>query len=147
MPSARLWTLDDVMRYADLSRKTVEDLIKAGRFPAPVKVGRSLRWRETDIDNWEASLFPVDKAPIRVKFVRCFPPYNDGEEAGFPPGQAASLIANGWAALSDPDDREFLTPYLIDAAKERDRVLGVIADREAAEAEKKAPADAKTKKK
>lgn len=36
-----------------LSRTTIYDYIKAGRFPAPVRIGdRAVGWVESEIDDW-----------------------------------------------------------------------------------------------
>lgn len=39
-----------------LSRSTLYDYIRAGRFPAPVRVGsRAVGWVESEIDSWLAA--------------------------------------------------------------------------------------------
>ena len=35
-----------------LGRTAVLDRVKAGAFPAPVKVGRATLWRESEVSGW-----------------------------------------------------------------------------------------------
>ena len=45
----------DVRRVAVLlgcSERTVQRLVDAGEVPPPVQVGRLVRWRRTDVDEW-----------------------------------------------------------------------------------------------
>jgi prophage regulatory protein len=51
-----------LMRFQEVSSATLRkktaiyDDIKAGRFPAPVKIGqRAVAWRRSDIEHWLAS--------------------------------------------------------------------------------------------
>ena len=36
----------------DVSRSTIERMVKAGEFPAPVKVRGSVRFLRPDVDRW-----------------------------------------------------------------------------------------------
>lgn len=43
----------EVERETGLARSTIYDRVKAGTFPAPVKIGvHSVGWRVADIDAW-----------------------------------------------------------------------------------------------
>ena len=42
----------EVMDRCGIGRTMLYGLIKAGAFPAPVKVGRGSRWRSDEIDRW-----------------------------------------------------------------------------------------------
>jgi excisionase family DNA binding protein len=47
-----LLTVDEVAQLLGLSRRTVWRLRSTGRIPAPVRIGRSVRWRRADVDEW-----------------------------------------------------------------------------------------------
>jgi excisionase family DNA binding protein len=38
-----------------MSTRTVRRLVSAGRLPAPVRIGRSVRWRSADTSEWLAA--------------------------------------------------------------------------------------------
>ena len=58
----RLLNLKSVLRETDLSRSSILDFVKAGTFPAPVKVGpRAVRWRYSEIQEWIAGLTKADQ--------------------------------------------------------------------------------------
>ncbi|CAK0232911.1 phage transcriptional regulator AlpA [Burkholderia pseudomallei] len=43
----------DVERETGLARSTIYDRVKAGTFPAPIKIGaHAVGWRVADIDAW-----------------------------------------------------------------------------------------------
>lgn len=41
--------------YIGLGRSRIYPLIKAGKFPPPIKIGKSSRWLKTEIDAWIAA--------------------------------------------------------------------------------------------
>ena len=45
-----LLTCDQVCKRLACSRTQLHYMTKAGAFPAPVRLGRSIRWRECDVD-------------------------------------------------------------------------------------------------
>lgn len=52
----RVLRLPEVCERTGRSRTTVYDDVKAGRFPAPIRIGlRAIAWREGDIDQWVAT--------------------------------------------------------------------------------------------
>jgi predicted DNA-binding transcriptional regulator AlpA len=57
----RLLSIQAVMAKCDISRTTLTELVKDGKFPQPRKVeGTTLiRWRAADIDGWIREL-PMD---------------------------------------------------------------------------------------
>ena len=56
----KLMTARDVMAAVRLSRATIYNLLAAGEFPRPVRIGsKSVRWRASDIAAWVDSLQPA----------------------------------------------------------------------------------------
>ena len=51
-----LWTCDDVAAYAKLGRGTVRNMVSRGELPAPIRIGRSVRWKPSVIIAWFDSL-------------------------------------------------------------------------------------------
>lgn len=52
----------EVEKLSGMSRASLYRLIKAGKFPAPVAIGTgSVRWRQSDITAWQASLTPINQ--------------------------------------------------------------------------------------
>jgi prophage regulatory protein len=61
MHTEPLLRLPDVCRLTALSKTSVYDAIKAGRFPAPLRVARrAVRWRSVDVADWLAGLETTD---------------------------------------------------------------------------------------
>jgi prophage regulatory protein len=55
LPLPRLLTLQDVSRWMGVSRLTITAWVRAGRFPAPLPLGRRrLYWNPTDVQSWLA---------------------------------------------------------------------------------------------
>lgn len=52
----RLLRLQQVMAKTGVARTFIYDLIKRGRFPMPLKAGRSSLWIEAEIDQWIEAL-------------------------------------------------------------------------------------------
>lgn len=48
----RLIQRPEVERRTGLARTTIYELIKAGRFPRPTKVGRASLWVEGEVEAW-----------------------------------------------------------------------------------------------
>jgi predicted DNA-binding transcriptional regulator AlpA len=44
----------DVEFHTGFSLRSISRWVKAGTFPAPLRVGRWLRWRRADVDAWVA---------------------------------------------------------------------------------------------
>ncbi len=50
--TTRLLRLKEVLHLCGLSRSQVYALIKIGKFPSPIKLGRSSAWLESELDCW-----------------------------------------------------------------------------------------------
>ena len=46
------WTRREVAAVFKISGKTIDRLVAIGQFPAPLHIGRSCRWRASDIQNY-----------------------------------------------------------------------------------------------
>lgn len=56
-PDDRLLRREEVEARCGIARTTIYRLMREGRFPEPVKVGeRAVRWPESEIKGWLASL-------------------------------------------------------------------------------------------
>ncbi len=52
VPASRLLTARDVAQRLACDERTVRRLSREGKLPRPIKVGRRLRWRAAEIDEW-----------------------------------------------------------------------------------------------
>ena len=52
---ASLLKLPKTLDRAALSRSALYRLLRAGQFPAPVKIGRSIAFAEAEVDAWIAA--------------------------------------------------------------------------------------------
>ena len=52
----RLMTRPEVEELTAMSRSAIYKAMREGRFPEPVKIGRSVRWRSDEITAWIDSL-------------------------------------------------------------------------------------------
>lgn len=50
--SEQLLSTVQVMQRLNVSRTTLHYLEKAGTFPPRIKIGRAVRFRESDVDTW-----------------------------------------------------------------------------------------------
>ena len=48
----RLLKASDVANTASISIRTLWRLVSAGKFPAPIRIGGSTRWRAADLERW-----------------------------------------------------------------------------------------------
>ena len=48
----RLLTIKEVCKVVGFKKSTIYKFIKQNRFPSPLKVGSSSRWKLTDIQKW-----------------------------------------------------------------------------------------------
>ncbi len=54
-----LVTIQDMLQRLKISRTTLYRRVKSGRFPPPIKKnGRTLGWREQDLEYWKQILPP-----------------------------------------------------------------------------------------
>ena len=47
-----LWKRSDLERMFQLTGRSISDHVKTGKIPAPIIVGRSRRWRMSDIEEF-----------------------------------------------------------------------------------------------
>jgi len=47
-----LLAFEPVSNYVSMGRSRVYALIDEGKFPKPIKIGRSSRWLKSEIDSW-----------------------------------------------------------------------------------------------
>lgn len=48
----RLLRQDEVQEIVGFSKSHINDLIREGCFPAPVRINKSVRWPESVLDSW-----------------------------------------------------------------------------------------------
>jgi len=48
---------EDVAQILGVHQRTVDNLVKAGKLPGSINVGRQRRWRKKDIDAWLDAAF------------------------------------------------------------------------------------------
>jgi len=48
----KLLTVKDVAGLTSVSVRSIWKLTAAGQFPKPMRIGRSVRWRAIDVQNW-----------------------------------------------------------------------------------------------
>ena len=61
----RFLRLDEVLHVTGIGRNTVYRRIREGTFPKQVKIGpKSVAWRQSDINQWMASLNPSDDQSV-----------------------------------------------------------------------------------
>ena len=49
---AQLLKIGDVCELLKISKRSVWRLISAGQFLPPIRVGRSVRWRRAEVEEW-----------------------------------------------------------------------------------------------
>lgn len=52
----KLLNLQEVTEITGISRPSIYVRIRSGNFPTPLKVGRNIKWRVSQIDEWIATL-------------------------------------------------------------------------------------------
>ena len=50
-----LWTIADIQAELALGRATVYRLVRTDKFPVPLKLGSSSRWRRLEVLDWVSS--------------------------------------------------------------------------------------------
>lgn len=66
-----LWNKRRVATECGLSTRKVDDLNARGGLPAPVRIGRSVRWRKSDIALWVELGCPNRETFEAAKAARC----------------------------------------------------------------------------
>lgn len=64
----RVERLPSVMARIGMGRSWIYREVAAGRFPQPIKIGRSTVWDATEIDRWLEAL--IESAPQRPSLAR-----------------------------------------------------------------------------
>jgi predicted DNA-binding transcriptional regulator AlpA len=65
----RMYRYADLPRFVGMHRTQINELIKSGRFPRPVRVGNSSRaiaWLERDLIAWQQSLVAHHQSEIQA---------------------------------------------------------------------------------
>jgi prophage regulatory protein len=57
-----LLTKAELCTRLSISPRTVENLVKAGKFPPPVRIGKQVFWSEKTVFSWQKSLFSQQEA-------------------------------------------------------------------------------------
>lgn len=53
---SQLLKIAEVQKRAQLSRASIYNYVKAGKFPAPVKLGKHSRWVESEVEQYIGQL-------------------------------------------------------------------------------------------
>ncbi len=60
----RLFDINDLSERFKVPAKTIRNKLSNGTWPVPpVRIGRALRWRQSDVDRFLAGLSPAASAP------------------------------------------------------------------------------------
>ena len=51
----------DLCERLSVSERTIENLVKADAFPAPVRIGKHVFWSEVAVHRWKAALFAAQE--------------------------------------------------------------------------------------
>jgi excisionase family DNA binding protein len=60
LPQPLLLSVGETSRLLGVSTRTIWTLISSGRIPQPVRLGRSVKFRRSDIEAWVAAGCPVE---------------------------------------------------------------------------------------
>ena len=60
-----LLTADALARLLAVSKLSIWRWRSAGRLPAPLRIGRVIRWRRSEIETWLAARCPSCRPPAR----------------------------------------------------------------------------------
>lgn len=130
MPTHPLLTNDDIAVYLGTCKRTVDTLVQQGKFCPPIRVGRALRWRPSDVAEWEASQANILEQPVIITFAGDWAGYPAGTSASFTPREASCLVFAKYAFLQIRDDDSHVTshqqmqPHLAELQREFDACNG-----------------------
>ena len=62
-----LLTVAEVAKVLRISTRSVWRLVNTGKLIKPVRIGGSIRWRRTDLENWIVRGCPEDGQPLSTK--------------------------------------------------------------------------------
>ena len=57
-PPPAMMTIDDLAYHLAVSTRHIEKMVKLGRVPPPIRIGKSARWLRTEIETWIADGCP-----------------------------------------------------------------------------------------
>ena len=55
-----LLTVREVAAVVSVSERMIRGMVASGRFPRPLRIGRSVRWRASDVATWVDRLTGAD---------------------------------------------------------------------------------------
>lgn len=58
---SQLLTKTDICSRLAISVRTVETMVKAGKFPPPVRIGKHVYWSEIAVQKWQQRLFATQE--------------------------------------------------------------------------------------
>ena len=58
---ASLLTKAHLCERLNISQRTIENMVKAGNFPPPVRVGKYVYWSEIAVRKWQGRLFAAQE--------------------------------------------------------------------------------------
>lgn len=59
--AASLLTKAHLCERLNISQRTIENMVKAGSFPPPVRVGKYVYWSEIAVRKWQERLFAAQE--------------------------------------------------------------------------------------
>jgi prophage regulatory protein len=65
---SRLVSKSELCERLFISPRTVENLVRAGDFPPPVRIGKQVFWSEKSITSWQQALFAAQDAWVANGF-------------------------------------------------------------------------------
>jgi predicted DNA-binding transcriptional regulator AlpA len=60
--SLRTYPKAAVCDLLNISSRTLENMVKAGKFPPPVRLGKQVYWSEVAVQKWQVRLFSAQDA-------------------------------------------------------------------------------------
>ena len=61
-PMPALQSKDELCTSLGISKRTIENMVRDGSFPPPVRLGKCVYWSETAIHSWQRRLFAAQEA-------------------------------------------------------------------------------------
>jgi prophage regulatory protein len=62
LPFPKLLGKADIQKLLDVSDRTLEKMVRARQFPPPLRLGKTVRWAETVIQQWLATRLEAQMA-------------------------------------------------------------------------------------
>ncbi len=76
--SERLLRIGDVENTIGFKASFIYDRIKSGQFPAPIRVGKAIRWPESLVQNWVLAQIESNKESQNNDAQQIITMFNDG---------------------------------------------------------------------